>query len=382
MRIKTALMMAIAFFVMFISSCRRPLEVYYWDHALVKIEVDWMAKYGTKPNGMTLYLYDGDGKLIKAYPPTNNVDVMYLELTQAGKYKYLIMSKSVSEYEEQGTMSFFDINDFNGFTARANEGVNMSRLRTRVEYDTEMKDFNYMQAPEQFAAVVDSFELTQEMLEEHLHFIDYRDDATRQTNICMVRHVEPERMVTDIHTQIRVGGIDNALGCTAALEGMADGCYMCKVWRTTDKGTLNLNSWKGLTDANGKLTRADNGDGWIYCDIMTFGLPDGTEPEDARTPESLKLTLCFTLRDGSTRVYSYNVGKTDKETGLKLYYEGYEDGLSTPVTKEDVRRHIDLIVDIPDYPILPDVEESKIGAGFDAIVLDWDDGGVIDLGNF
>ena len=359
-----------------LAACRRPLEVYYRDHALVKIEVDWMAKYGTRPGGMSIYLYDEKGKLVKAYPPTNNVDVAYLELTEAGKYKYVVMSQSTGEYEEQGTMRFDNADAFDSFLSRATEAENRSRNRSRAEADTRMSEFTYMQPPQQFAAVTDSFELTEEMLQEHLHFIDYRDDAEQRTDICLTRHVEPEPMVTSIHTQVRVAGIDNAMGCTAALEGMAEGCYIARVWRMDDPRTLNLSSWRGLS------TRADNGDGWICCDINTYGLPDGREPEDSRTDESLRLTLCFTLRDGSVHLFTYNVGKTDNERGLQLYYDDYPDGLPTPVTKEHVRRHLNLIVDVPDYPHLPDVAESKVGAGFDAIVLDWEDGGVIDLGGF
>ena len=366
---------ALILIILVLAGCRRPLEVYYWDHALVKIEVDWMAKYGVTPGGMTLFLYDGDGNLVRAYPPTNDVNVAYLELTKAGKYKYTIISKSISEYEEQGTMRFFDITSWSLFASRATEAVNRSRNRTKAEGDySSMVDFNYMQPPEQFAAVTDSFELTEEMLEESLHFIDYRDDAERVTNICLTRHVEPEKMVTNIHTQIRVGGIDNASGCTAALEGPAEGCYISRVWRTDESGTLNLNGWRGLP------TRAENGDGWICCDISSFGLPNGLEPDAARTEESLKLTLCFTLRDGTTRTFKYKVGKTDSARGLQVYYDGY-DGISKP-TKDDVRRNIYLIIDIPDYPILPDVTDDQKGAGFDAIVLDWDDGGVIDMGTF
>jgi hypothetical protein len=141
---------------------------------------------------------------------------------------------------------------------------------------------------------------------------------------------------------------------------------MTDVWRTKTTGTLLLTDWKGLP------TRADNGDGWIYSQTTTFGLPHGMEQLATRDSTDMKLTMIFTLRDGSTRTFTYNVG-------LKVKYK---QPISNPATRQDVRREIEVIVDIPDYPYLPDVPDDGNGAGFDAKVADWEDGGTIDMGTF
>lgn len=333
-----------------LSSCRRDLEVYSSPPVRLRIDVDWLSKVGAKPNGMTLGHYDPNP--LERQWSTNDVESQTLFL-DPGTHRLLITSNSPGEYE---SLNFTSETDFDSAAvySRPNE--------TRVT-PSWTDSIRYMAPAPSIASATDSFAVTADMLEEKLRFADYRKRVANDDTVYIVRKEVPEPLATTVYVQIRVGGFDNAKACEAALIGMADGCYLSQIWRTKTTGNLSLTGWKALQ------TRATNGDGWIYTETTTWGLPDGLEQESARDSTDLKLVMMFTLSDGSKRFFSYNVG-------YKVEYVG---GISNPATRDDVRKRIRIIVDVPDYPRLPDVPDN---AGFDAEVQPWEEGDIIDLGRF
>ena len=90
--------------------------------------------------------------------------------------------------------------------------------------------------------------------------------------------------------------------------------------------------------------------GWMVCNVETFGLPHGRELLKDRTPESNYIMLHFTLLDGRTVDFAYQVGKD-------IRYEG-DDGTLQYFYQADVALQLDLEIDYPyyddgDVPILP-----------------------------
>lgn len=346
------LLCLLSLFTLLLASCRRPLEVYYNPAVRLRIDVDWMQKVGKQPNGMTLSLFNP----VPLYRQWSTNDVLSQSLfLDEGDYRLLLINDSPGEYE---TLKFTDETDFD--SAAVYSGPNETRARP-----SWTDSIHYMAPPPAIASATDSFSVTEDMFDEKLVFVDYRTDISDLDTIYMVRKEVPEPLPTSVYVQIRVGGFDNARACEAALTGMADGCYLSQIWRTKTTGNLSLTGWKAMQ------TRADNGDGWIYCETPTWGLPDGLEQESARDSTDLKLMMMFTLRDGSKKYFSYNVG-------YKVEYEG---GISNPATRDDVRKRIIIIVDVPNYPQLPDVED-KGSAGFEADVQPWEEGDIIDMGRF
>ena len=104
-------------------------------------------------------------------------------------------------------------------------------------------------------------------------------------------------------------------------------------------------------------------------------MPYGKELISERLAADNILTFHITLVNGDVVEYAYNVGKNISyitPTGEEARIRYRED-------LHDLRLEIDLPEDI----ILPSVpDDTRSGAGFDAQVDEWEDGGTIDMGGF
>ena len=349
---------------------RRELEVMEPQKAQLRLDVDWMSKYGQKPNGMTAMIW-GDGWTRPYIKSTNNVESMPIEL-DPGHYRIIVMNKSFDEY---GSIKFTDTDDFEKIAAR---GTDITQYQNG-EWDYGIK---YMPDPEMIGCAVDEFTITEDMLLTQVNFYPYQEwiDAHRYADTRWYQEsdgvystdvtVSPE--LTRLNIWVRVKGIQYMSSMTGNISGMADGFLMSQYWRTTEERYMLLekDKWTYTSASNPK------GPGLMYYSLPVFGLPHGKERVNQREIDNNVLTLCVTLIDGSTRVFTFNVGK-------EIKYRGLDDEVNAEL---DAALMLDLLMDLElDLEIeieLPPVEApgGSTSSGFDAHVDPWEDGGTVDVG--
>lgn len=346
-----------------LESChRRPLEVYWQDEARLILHVDWMSRFGMHPVAMTVHLYQDDGQLYRSFS-TNDVDSVRLSLP-VGRYRMIIFNG------DQGSFSSFRFQDgesFNHFRTIARD--NTSRAGNQPRWDAGM---HYQWEPdERLGAAVDSFEVTQDMLDRQLKFIHYtkRDKAVGTLEIYhLYETVLPLQPM--IHIRVHVNGMENMYRLEANLSGMADGCSMAHTWRNATECTVfyDIDKWGYTFD--GDYSKH----GWVSIDIPTWGEPRGQELQETRDSMQNTLRMNFTLRNLEERYFEFNVGHL-------IYYKDPQ-VIPDSLTKPDVLRHLYLEIN-REIPLLPDVPyERDIDAGFNAWVDPWEWGGDVDLGTF
>lgn len=346
--VRSLTLMAIALGLVLSGCERRPLEVYYNNVARVRINVDWDKYFTGKPSGMTMLLYqDGDQATVSR--TSHEVTTQTFNL-QPGMYKLMVFNLSPGEF---GSIGFSDLNSYDGATARAKD------ITTRAPRRWDA-DIRYMCDPEDIGVAVDQFEITEEMIEDYIRFVDYRkrNNLPDTTDIVYNEVVNP--MTTHLNCRVMVKGFKSMRSVEASITGMSDGFYMSRVDRTQETGTMLLDTW------NATPIEGEDNKGWITTSISTFGLPFGKEKAENREAEDNVLTLAFLLKDGKVRTFTYNVGKIMK------YLTPSGDAL----TKEEILRDIEveIVLDDPiDCPDLPPVEDQE-ASGFDAYVEDWEEG--------
>jgi hypothetical protein len=339
-----------------LNSCdRRPLEVYYHNVAQVRIDVDWESRFGEVPTGMTMLLAR-DGDAVTNSRITHDVHSQTFQLEPA-TYKLLVFNLSSGEF---GSMRFEDLGSHHNAAARAE---NITTRYTRA-WD---RGATYMTDPELIGCAVDTFAITEEMIEDYYTFVDYRQRGNIPDTAQFVFKEVVDPMITHLHAKVYVKGFDNMRSVEASITGMADGFWMSRVDRTQDPGTMLLDSWTATPNGSENT-------GWITTTINTFGMPFGKEKKEDRAEEDNVLTLAFLLKDGTVKTFTYNVGKIMR----------YETPTGDALTKAEILRdiYVEIVLDDPiDSPDLPDVDpDSKNASGFDAHVDDWEDGGTIEVG--
>ena len=230
---------------------------------------------------------------------------------------------------------------------------------------------------EPFGCAVDTIVITPDMLKQNLVFVDYRDRDKLEknyTDINFYEVVEPMRTKIEVRVFVKKG-FKYLRSMEGNLSGMADGFYMNRVDRTQETGMLLFDTWR-IEPIPGQIDQ-----GWVKTTLDTWGLPFGKEMAINRESTDNILNLAFLLNGKDTRgnntfTFSYPVGKIMK----------YLTPTGDAMTKWEALKHIEVEITIDgDWsPELPDVEpdESTSGAGFDAHVADWEDGGTINLGGF
>jgi len=362
MKLRNKILLLMSACMLGLTSCeRRELEIYYPEKVRLRIDVDWLTKYKALPTGMTL-LFSKDGDAVTQTVLSNDVKSTYVDL-EPGVYKMLIFNQSVSEFS---TFNFNEIDSHDRSYVRANQLTSNARKTWR-------NDMTYVYDPEKLGAATDTIAVTEEMLEKQVIFENYKNGKTNGEVADSAIYVYKEvahRLTQRLYVKARVRGIKNMGSVQAYVTGLAAGCQLSQVWRLEDTGTLLLNTgWVQTTDS----TRA--GEGWITTSIPTFGFKSGKEYVAKRDSTDNEICFNFVLRDGSTAVFSFNVGKL-------IHYIGHEPGAI--LLRDDVTQDLKLILDLPniadgDVIELPDVEYDQKAGGFDAIVEPWEDGGTFDI---
>lgn len=354
---------------------RRPLEVYYEGVTRMRFNFDWETYFKhvpNKPEDVSFCLYSGEGEpLFERRVPTT---VRYHEeMLPVGHYNLLVFTPS---------------DDWTGSATFATDTFSTAVCRAEQLQMREYKDWDrgtrYMADPlNPIGVAVDTFDITPEMLEHYLQFVDYHKRGIKADTLHITRDETIHPMTTHLFVRILMHGIDNVHAVEGNISGMADGFWMNRVDRTTESGILLLEQakWAGITmdrapadwRAAAQRQKApyhdlDDGKwGWITTDIETFGMPDGKETQAARDSTDNRLTLAFMLRDGSVKPMTFNVGKTIR------YLTPTGDAMS----KAEKLQHIEVEVIIDDptiAPDIPDVPTGNEGSGFDAKVSPWDIG--------
>lgn len=356
--------------VVIFSSCdRRLLEEYDYNYAQVRIDVDWDSYFTETPSGMTVMLFDADGRNPNT-SITNNIRSTTFTLG-SGHYQTVIFNQSFDEF---GSLRFEQTDDHKLIAARSTNIV----TRENGQWDQGVV---YMREPEAIGVAIDTFSITRDMLSQyitlHPHQPITRSIPEMSGDGTYVVRDTVYPMTSKLYIRVHVKGLQNLRAIEGSISGMANGFYLSQLWRTRETGTLLLDNWESSKESS------DGTVGWLNTVTPTFGLPHGKELEAQRDNTDNVIILHITLRDGSTRDYSFNVGKDIKYRNEEKLINEYGEliaGLTLTAHAEVILDlDLELIIDIE----LPDVEPSSDGGGgFDAHVDEWEDGGTIDIGGF
>lgn len=364
-----------------ISCDRLPLELYTKGDSQVNItcKMDYFTnafnlyrinhKY-FNINGLFI-MYAKDGDSINITDVTHDTDYKVTkEDMENGHYKMVVMTNTIDEYK--GNMRFFNEKDYDNMYA-VSETYNIT---DRNAWDAGKQ---YMVEPMLIGVAVDSFDVT--MNNDGRVFYEYNKSGDGFHDSQDVEY-EMRPMTTTLHIRVKVRNFNYLLspelgGVDGYITGLADGFYFTKTWRRTETGDIKLNHWY-TESIEGSRTRATDsgGVGWIATDIETFGLPHGRELVTQRSEASNYLKLHFTLIDGNTVDFSYNVGKMLRYT--------FDDGSPyATIEPTQLALHLDLEIDAPfmtddEVPIMPYAQPKGSGA-FDAEVSPWGDEENVDV---
>ena len=356
--IPSRLLTLVAMAFLLFSCERRPLEVYYEPAALIRVELDWIDHFGMRPNGMLMLIYDENDSITKAVGPVNEVDAQTLTLG-VGNYKLIFCS-----YPDEGTFNFQRLSNHYYANARS---VNL-RGHTYDYWETDIAD----EGPEPIGAAVDTITITPEMVNHDLKFIDYRDrDNFGADTSIYVFHEVPDPMTVTLFIKAKVKRRQSIKTIDAAISGMADGFYLSRIDRTTERATLFLPNENWHKE---KFGAEIDSMGIIYTQISSFGLPHGKELLAERDSADNVLTFHILMTNDSIQDVSFNVGKEIRyitPTGREAQIRNRQD-----------LHDLKLELDLSDIIVMPPTPPTRTGQGFDAVVDEWDDGGTFELGGF
>lgn len=353
---------------LFMACERRQLEVIVDEQVRVKIIVKWQVNfvslYGYKPNGMTVMIYPSDGSapIVRA----TNADNITVKL-DPDEYRMVIFNELMEEYAPY--VRFYEADSYDRITCRA------SRFSTR-NWDAGV-DYTYTPEDPRIAVALDTFLITRDMvLQDSTIFIpyeEYRDNG--MVNYRESEHVYeipevPWPMTVDFNVRIKIKHRQSLRNIEGNITGLADGFSMSRIIRTTETATHRFDpeKWERY-----KCGDDQDSTGVITTRIASFGLPYGKELLEERDSADNLLTLNLTLTDGTVVHRTYKVGKNIRY----ITPEGDEARIRY---RQDLQ-NLMLELDLPDLIVLPPIS-GNTGAGFDAKVDEWEDGGTIDLGGF
>lgn len=359
------------------TSCeRRPLEVIVDERVRVRIIVEWkfnfVELYGQKPNGMTVLIWGSRSTApMVRYTNEDNITV----LLEPDTYRMVIFNERDDDYWPQ--MRFDDWNDYDRLTMRSNTfTVRSTRAWNDVIYNHAFTDQPEDALP-RISVALDTFLITRDMvLQDTTMFMPYEEFRDNG----FVNYRESERvyeipdtvwpMTVDLSVRLRIKHRQSLAAVEGAhITGMADGFRVSHIIRTSETGIIRLsNPWD-------RQRLGDDADslGLLSTTIGCFGLPYGKEQLSQRDSTDNVLSLCFRMANDSLVYREFNVGQliryvTPQGTEARIRY------------RQDLR-NLELELALPDIIDLPPVSSAE-GAGFDARVDEWEEGGVWDFGGF
>ena len=354
----------IALIAILLTSCdRRDLEVVLDEKVHVKLVIDWKVNfqeiYNEQPNGMTVMLW---GKHAAA-PIVESVNSNTLTLALApDDYQLIIYNDREEEFLPY--MQLYDRQSFSDIAMRT------------LSYTSRSDNTEYMHYPEPIGVSVDSFTISDDMVaNDTTIFVPYQEyidnGGEKYRTVEKVYEIDEVAtpMTVTVFLKAKVKRYQSIKSIEASLSGLADGFYLSRINRTRESGTIMLkaDTWK-------LYKYGDTADslGIVTNETPSFGLPYGKELISERNPEDCVLHFRITLTDDNVQDISFNVGK-------ELRYITPE-GREAQIRYRQDLYNLKMELDLTDYIVLPPTPGAPEGAGFDARVDEWEDGGSIDVG--
>ena len=343
---------------------RRPLEVIVNNTVRVDVVARWRVVYvdlyGSVPTGMTVMVWGDDSRT--PLVETTNEDRVTLRLKE-GNYRVLVYNQMEREFLPY--MRFYNQTSYDNIMAR----------NTTYQSSTDGKTYTHY--PDPIGVAIDSFTISDQMVIQDtvifMPYDDYISYGAGQEYVLEKVYEFPDTpwpMTVNVYLTCRVKHRQSVRGIEASLSGLADGFYLSRIVRTTEEPTIEFDPKQWTFTAYG-----DDADslGYITNSTPSFGLPYGKELLSQRDSTDNVLNLRIYLTNDSVMNLSYNVGKNIRY----ITPEGREAEIRYREDLHNLRLEIDL-TDVINLPII----DNATGTGFDAIVVDWDDGGVIDVGGY
>jgi hypothetical protein len=224
---------------------------------------------------------------------------------------------------------------------------------------------------------LDTLLITTEMLTRdtsivipYKEFINSGSDMAREGKLVYNIEEIAWPMTVDLYIKAYVKHRQSIKSIDGSISGLADGFRMSHINRTTETGALRF--YPEMIEAV-KVGEESDSLGLVTVKVPCFGLPYGKELLSERDSTDNVLNLQLTLTNDSVLSKRFNVGKFIRY----ITPEGQEARIRYRQDLQNLRLEIIL----PDVIDLPPLSPSA-GAGFDARVDEWEDGGTFDLGGF
>lgn len=411
----TIVWFALSALLLVLTGCRRELFVYGDEFYSVVLDVDWRDFDEKDPDGMTVWFYRLDQPGTKPYRTvTASVRHQNLYLPN-GRYQGVVVSYSPEEYSRQQFLDMDNVEQARVETTPASYQPGEQRtpgVNVTAADDWRVKEALYGEpawnAQQQNRPPIDSLLYIVANHPEAIgadtidkrpinsgtafgDYIPYKDREEYQSSIS-VQSIQtiPHTLVWNMRVRVYIRKGFNSLWVTqGSITGLSDGHYLPRHVNSDNACLMTLDDWRA--------ERTGEDQGWVSTTLTTFGLRpssihpyadyhpsttigkslyDGEECDiqayytDVCNAEELRLNLAFILRDQHTVVtYHFNVGEAvvsyDDQLVLRVELgEEFFDINGTDPGKPDP-------IDLPDV-------EAYGGAGFDATVTPWEDGGTAD----
>ncbi len=282
------------------ASCNKELDFgfkelcYYHPHtAPVKLNVDW-SKFShiEQPMGMSVYVWPEDPAQEFKKILSHDLNGITLNLLE-GNYNSFIFNHSETEYS---TIEFYNLDNFDKAEVRVKQ-TKSSWYATR-EPETKIGE-----EPEWLAIdCVRDITVTEEMVKraEEEYLASIGKGARFSTRVNEIATLVPRSVIRSVDIYIRFSNFFYLRSALAALEDMAEGCYISTRETTPNKVTHTVNSWQVIYDTDEK-GNFDLMNGMLKTTISTFGLPAG----HTGTPEETRLFVKLLLVDQETILTHY-----------------------------------------------------------------------------
>ena len=391
LRIALRLSLVLCLLAVVSSGCeRRMLEVMEPSTVHVRLKVRWLTYYGQVPPGMTVMLFNGENEPIAKI--TTSMTEVELDNLKIGHYRVVLFNKSEHDFP---SMRFDNLNSYDQMTVRAT-------TFTPSRYTAWTKGEIFTYDPEQLGTLVSEFDITEEMLLNHVTFYPYKEWIHMEIEEGDVKtyviEVDPKPVVTRLFVRVHIKNIRSMASIEGHITGFSDGWHMTEEHSTVEDDTRYLlDKWTVRDDPD---FIGNGGNGWTVAMTTLWGEPPELENWRTRPKDQHLLTLHITLTNDSTVDYRYHVGHkvryitptwdelwsyTDVVTKTMVVTIWDNDPGDDPgkpddpsiITPDPDNPDDPSEPDLPDLPDGPGGDEGKAGFGVD--VEHWEFGGRVEI---
>lgn len=255
------------------SSCSKDLDFgfkelcFYHPHtAPIVLSVDWSKfKDIETPSGMSVYVWNKnivDDNMTKHL--THNLDEDITLNLKEGGYHSFVFNQSETEYS---TLEFYNLHNFNKAEVR------VKQIKSNW-YSTKHQNTKVGEEPEWLAIdCLPDIEVTEEMViraeEEFLNSMGKKSRSISQNRIAKL---VPKTVIKKVDIYVHLENLQFLKSAVAAVEKMAEGCYISTKATTDREVTHTISDWRVIFEKNEDGTD-DKTRGALKATITTFGVP-------------------------------------------------------------------------------------------------------------